>query len=267
MRLPRPIATCGVGQSPGAGVHGIGDGRDAPWVTGCEFFDGSGGRVTFDATIDRIIDRVEPGLHVDRCTLDALMRAKPTPEALVSLLAAADPATVRAAVLYLGLYGTIRESAVLALCLHHEDVGVVRLAEHCLWSLWMQGGSEDGNHRLAEAISCIKSGAYKKAIDVLNAVLSQEPAFAEAHFQRGLALYSADLPAEAAQEYRQTLRLNPYHFGAASALGHACVEQGNLRGALHYYRQALRIHPLLDDVPDAIHELESVLSTHRHRHA
>lgn len=223
--------------------------------------------MTFDATVKRILEWVEPGLNVDRSVLDALLREKPTPEALVSLLAAGDPATVRAAVLYLGLYGTARESAVLALCLHHEDAGVVRLAEHCLWSLWMQDGSEDGNRALHDAVKFMQSGEYPRAIAVLSDLVAREPRFAEAHFQRGLALCSADQPNEAEKEYRETLRLNPYHYGAAAALGHTCVEQGNLPGALHYYRQALRIHPRLDDVPDAIRELETVIGARRTFHA
>jgi tetratricopeptide (TPR) repeat protein len=223
--------------------------------------------VTFDATVNRILQRVEPGLHVDRSVLEALLRERPKPEGLVSLLAAANPATVRAAVLYLGLYGTVRESAVLALCLHHDDAGVVRLAEHCLWSLWMQSGSVDGNRSLSQAIGCMQTGDYSAAIAVLDGLLAAEPAFAEAHFQRGLALCSLDRAAEATKEYRQTLRLNPYHFSAAAALGHACVEQGNLPGALHYYRQALRIHPHLEDVPTAVHELESVIGSQGSPHA
>jgi tetratricopeptide (TPR) repeat protein len=219
--------------------------------------------VRHDATVDRILQRVIPGARVQRSILDALLRDQPKPETLVALLAAADPATVRAAVLYLGLYGTVCESAVLALCLHHEDKSVVQLAEHCLWSIWMQSGSEEGNRHLAAAVGCMKTGDHVAAIKVLDGLLAREPEFAEAHFQRGLALAAADQTAEAEDAYRQALRLNPYHFGAAAALGHACVERGHLQAALHFYRQALRIHPQLEDVPDAVHELESALGTHR----
>jgi tetratricopeptide (TPR) repeat protein len=226
-----------------------------------------GDTVTFDATVNRILERVAPGLHIDRSVLNALAREKPRPEALVSLLAAADPATVRAAVLYVGIYGTGREAALLALCLHHADSGVARLAEHCLWSLWMQGGSDDGNRCLAQAVRGISAGKYVEAVETLDALLAHEPGFAEAHFQRGLALSSIERPREAAREYRHALRLNPHHFGAAAALGHALLEQGDLRGALRFYRKALRIHPRLEDLPDAVRELELVLSAQHGQHA
>jgi tetratricopeptide (TPR) repeat protein len=215
----------------------------------------------FEATVDRILQRVQPGLHLDRSALDNLIQEKPKPEKLVSLLAAADPTTVRAAVLYIGLYGTPREAPLLALCLHHADVGVVRLAEHCLWSLWMQSGTADGNRSLARAIQAMNSGKYAEAVQTLDALLAREPDFAEAHFQCGLALTSAEEPAAAVREYRLALRLNPHHFAAAAALGHALLEQGDLRGALRFYRKALRIHPRLEDLPDAVRELEFVLAS------
>jgi tetratricopeptide (TPR) repeat protein len=215
--------------------------------------------VTFEATVDRILERVEPGLHLDRSLLSALVRENPKPEALVPLLAAADATTVRAAILYIGIYGTPREAPLLALCLHHADTGVVRLAEHCLWSLWMQSGSEDGNRTLARAVQALSSGHYREAVLALDALLAREPGFPEAHFQRGLALSSSDQLKAAIGEYRAALRLNPHHFAAAAALGHALLEQGDPRGALRYYRKALRIHPALEDLPDAVRELELVL--------
>jgi tetratricopeptide (TPR) repeat protein len=127
----------------------------------------------------------------------------------------------------------------------------------------MQSGSEEGNRHLAAAVGCMKTGDYVAAIKVLDALVAREPEFAEAHFQRGLALAAADRIDRAEDAYRQALRLNPYHFGAAAALGHACVERGQLHAALHFYRQALRVHPQLEDVPDVVQELESVIGARR----
>jgi tetratricopeptide (TPR) repeat protein len=216
--------------------------------------------VTHEATADRVLQVVAPGASIDRAVLVTLLRENPQSTALAPLLAAGEPETVRAAVVYLGLRGSLRDCPVLALYLQHDDALVAHLAEYGLWSIWMQSGTPDGNRRLAAGVASIKNGRYDDAIDILGTLVEDEPNFAEAHFQYGLALCLAERTDDSARAYRQTLRLNPYHFGAAAALGHASVEQGNFAAALHYYRQALRIHPRLDDIPQAVQDLESALS-------
>lgn len=216
--------------------------------------------MTHEATADRVLQVVAPGVSIDRTILVTLLRENPRSTALAPLLAASEPETVRAAVVYLGLRGSLRDCPVLALYLQHEDALVAHLAEYGLWSIWMQSSTADGNARLAAGVACVKSEQYGDAMDILGTLVEDEPTFAEAHFQYGLALCLAERIDDSAREYRQTLRLNPYHFGAAAALGHACVEQGNLAGALHYYRQALRIHPRLEDIPEAVQDLEAALA-------
>ena len=169
---------------------------------------------------------------------------------------------VRAAVLYLGVYGAARECPVLALCLHHADREVVELAERGLWSIWMQSGAPEGNRRLAAAVASMARGQYGSAVRTLSLLIATEPGFAEAHFQLGIALSSLDRNDEAARAYREALRLNPYHFGAAAALGHVAVEQGNLDAALRYYQQAQKLHPRIADVPDAVRAVRAVLGRH-----
>jgi tetratricopeptide (TPR) repeat protein len=216
-----------------------------------------------DATVDRIVARVAPGTQFDRAVLQLLSRERPTADDLAALLSDADPGRVRAAILYLGLHGTMRETPVLALCLHHHDQDVVRLAEHCLWALWMQAGSPDGNRLLRDAVTEIGAGNFWEALRDLNKLVESEPDFAEAHFQRGLVMASLERVSEAIPPYHQALRFNAYHFGAAGALGHAFVEQGDLTQAVEYYRRALRIHPRLADVAAALETVSAVLARRR----
>jgi tetratricopeptide (TPR) repeat protein len=215
--------------------------------------------VKHDATVDQLVRAVAPGTELDEGVLQSLLDDRPRAADVVPLVSSDIPAVVRAAVLYLGLYGTLRECPVLALCLRHSDDRVVELAERGLWSIWMQSGGREGNVRLASAVSALASDNYEAAIRTLSLLVVTEPKFAEAHFQLGLALSSADRPEDAARSYHEALRLNPYHFAAAAALGHTCVEQGNLPAALHFYEQSLRIHPRLTDVPEAIRQVRALL--------
>ncbi len=209
-----------------------------------------------NAVVDQVLQTLAADTPVDRVVLGSLLERRPTPDDLMPLLKSPVAATVGAAVIYMGMYGSKGDSGLLLPCLRHEDPDVVGLAERCIWSLWMQGGSNEGNRHLAAAVECIKNGDYTGAIHLLRALVASEPGFAEAHFQWGVALCCCERPAAAASAYRETLRLNPKHFGAAAALGHTCVEQGDLPAAMHYYRRALRIHPAMEDVPAALSAVE-----------
>lgn len=211
------------------------------------------------AAVDQVLESVAADLSVDRATLARLLEERPGPEGVVALLSGSSAYAVRAAVIYLGLYGSFHDSPLLALCLQHEDDGVAQLAEHCLWSIWMQAGTPDGNRRLAEGIERIRVEDYARALGLLDTLIAREPLFAEARFQRGLVLSSIDEPHDAAEAYHETLRLNPYHFGAVAALGHVSVEIGELSDALRHYERALRIHPRLMDVRRALREVRRIL--------
>ncbi|MEW6250716.1 MAG: tetratricopeptide repeat protein [Planctomycetota bacterium] len=213
-----------------------------------------------DATVERIISAVAPGTEFDETLLQSLLGARPRAAEVVQHVSSDDPQVVRTATLYLGLYGTLAECPVLALCLHHADARVVELAERGLWSIWMQSGGREGNRHLANAVQSLARGDGATAVRILSLLVATESNFAEAHFQLGLALSSLDRPDEAARAYRAALRLNPYHFAAAAALGHACIELGNLPAALRHYQQALRLHPRLPDLPQAVHEVETILA-------
>jgi cytochrome c-type biogenesis protein CcmH/NrfG len=212
--------------------------------------------VTRNAAVDRILHAVAPGAGVDLRVLNDLLANRPRPEVLLPLLADRDPETVRAVIVFLGMFGSLRECPLLALCLQHHDLAVVQLAEYCLWAIWMRSGSTEGNRHLTEAVHAGRVGNHEEAVRTLCALTALEPGFSEAHFQLGLALAALERHDEAVRAFRQSLRLNPYHFAAAAALGHAHVALNNLHAALQAYRQAVRIHPHLDDIPQAIGDLE-----------
>ncbi len=210
-----------------------------------------------NATVERVLRSVAPAISVDRELVAGLLASPPTPERILMMLSEASPSQARAAVVYLGVCGTIEDAPVLALCLRHPDEGVARLAEHCLWGLWMRAGSEEGNCSLAEAVAAIRDNRVVYAVVLLERLTRLEPDFAEAWFQLGVARALLDQPELAASAYRRALEFNPYHFAAAASLGHAEVELGRLPDALHNYRRAVDIHPRLEGVQELIDELEA----------
>jgi tetratricopeptide (TPR) repeat protein len=200
---------------------------------------------------------------VDAHTLDEVQRSY-TPDGLVTFLAWPDEPVVRAALRCLAVFGRSEHCRYVATLLHHTSDRVAALAENALWSIWMRAGSPWGVQLLKHAIDTLASERVNTALELLAGLTLAEPAYAEAHHQRGLALSALEQFEPAAEAFRQSLRLNPYHFAAAAGAGLAMFEVGHLRRARDYYRLALKIHPRLANVQEMLVGLEAALGETRH---
>ncbi len=165
-----------------------------------------------------------------------------------------------AAVLALGLVGTIKVNASLAACLHDEDAEVRRLAGEALWSIWFRADLPENNAELQRVILLKPEEVGRDMILAdFEALLRKAPRFAEAYNQRGIFHFRCGEYARSAANCDRALRLNPCHFGAASGLGQCFMRQKKLRAALRGFRRALRINPNLDGVRDTIASIERLL--------
>src|SRR5438067_1059258 len=145
------------------------------------------------------------------------VRRRYTEGTLQRLLAsAAEVKARRAAALALGLVGTMDANPAVAAALHDADALVRQFAAASLWELWFRGGTADQNRLLQRAA---REGDPAKARADLDGLVGEAPHFAEAYNQRAIWFYMRGEFARAAEDCEATLRLNPYHFGAAAGLG------------------------------------------------
>jgi len=181
---------------------------------------------------------------------------------LQRLLECPQAATRRAAVLALGLTGTIASNAAVAAMLHDEDARVRRHAADSLWQLWFRGDKPANNRelrRLREMAASDDDTALAQALTGLNGLVKKAPRFAEAYNQRAILFYRTGQYEEAIADCEAVLRLNPYHFGAASGMAQAYMKLKKPRAALKAYRAAYHINPGMDQVSETIRFLEEVL--------
>jgi tetratricopeptide (TPR) repeat protein len=182
-------------------------------------------------------------------------------EATLQRLLRWNGAEVRqAAVLAVGLVGTMKVNSSLAACLHDEDATVRRLAGEALWSIWFRADSPENNAELQRIILMRLDEVGPEVIrGDFDALLRKGPRFAEAYNQRGIFHFRCGVYGRAAADCDRALRLNPCHFGAASGLGQCFMKQKKLRAALRSFRRALRINPNLDGVRQTISSIERLL--------
>lgn len=186
------------------------------------------------------------------------VRERYTEGTLARLLTSTHPKTRRAAVLALGLIGTIEVNPALAATLRDDDPLVQRFASDALWEIWFRGGTADQNRLLLQAA---RDRDQLKARTDLDELIRQAPNYAEAYNQRAIWFFKRGEFARAVDDCEATLRLNPYHFGAAAGLGQCFLKLAKPRAALRSFRHAIEINPSLEHLRDTIRSLEEALNS------
>lgn len=184
------------------------------------------------------------------------VKSRYTEGTLQRMLTFEEVRTRRAAVLALGFVATMKSNAAIAACLVDGDLLVQRFAADALWEIWFRAGTDDQNYQLQQALCQPDAERVRLALDEL---ISQAPDFAEPYNQRAIVSFRRGEFARSVEDCETTLRLNPYHYGAASGMGQCFLRMKKPRAALRAFRQALEINPNLDNLRETIQALMEAL--------
>jgi tetratricopeptide (TPR) repeat protein len=130
-----------------------------------------------------------------------------------------------------------------------------RAIENQIWAVWMISGSDTCNLLMVRVKAAIDDKDYDLAIKLLSDIIEIKPDYVEAWNQRATVYYMQDDYAHAIADLGQVLAREPRHFAALSGLGLMLQELGDDKDALTAYRDALKIDPHLERIPDAVKEL------------
>jgi tetratricopeptide (TPR) repeat protein len=182
-------------------------------------------------------------------------------EATLYRLLSSDFAEIRrAAVLALGMLGSMTVNEALADMLHDDDPNVRQFAGDALWSLWFRADAPENNQELQHLVrKSLEGGDSGEILVEFESLLQKAPHFAEAFNQRAVFHFRRGDYSKAIADCQRVLRLNPYHFGAASGLAQCYLKQKKYRAALRTYRRTLSLNPNLENVREAIESLEKLL--------
>ncbi len=167
--------------------------------------------------------------------------------------------TRRAAVMALGFFGTFRSNSLLGKALHDRDRAVRLLAENGIHSIWRRAVGEN-MYREIKAVEWLNySHRYEDASRKSIRMTEAAPFFAEAWNQRALAHFGLGDFDASIEGCEQTIELNPYHFLAASGMGHCYLKKSDPTQALNFFRMALELNPGLEGVRSQIDRLQRTL--------
>ncbi len=141
--------------------------------------------------------------------------------------------------------------------LHEADIEDYYAFEQEIIEIWGHSGSAAMDLLLERGQIAMAEMDYPKAIEHLSALIDHAPDFAEGWNARATVYYLTDEYALSISDVRQTLILNPRHFGALNGLGLMFEELGYLKGAYKAYSMARDLHPYLQNVNEALIALQA----------
>lgn len=195
----------------------------------------------FQKALDQFREKVKG--RYSEATLQRLLESRHVP-------------TRRAAVLALGLMGTMDSNRAVAARLHDED-RVVRLwTVDSLWSLWFQADTSANNQELRRLMGI---GDPHDSLVRLDELVRQAPCFAEAYNQRAILYFRLKQYHKSIVDCETVIRLNPFHFGAQAGMAQCYMKLKKPGSALKAFRIAHDINPELAGVQETIQFLEEYL--------
>lgn len=115
-----------------------------------------------------------------------------------------------------------------------------------IWQAWMTAGGPGATSLMRIGIGALGGGDLPAALGVFDAIVKQNPDFAEGWNKRATVLYMMGALDAAAKDCARVLTLEPRHFGALSGLGLIRMRQDRVEDAIAAFEQALALHPHLD---------------------
>lgn len=121
-----------------------------------------------------------------------------------------------------------------------NDVG---LLENEIWQHWLEAPDAQAKELMSQISLAMSGGDLEVAIELCDELIGTHPDYAEAWNRRATLHYMLRNFPESVADIRETIALEPRHFGAISGLGLIFLKEGNLDAALEAFEQVLVISP------------------------
>ena len=125
-----------------------------------------------------------------------------------------------------------------------------------IWQRWTANDDPAVSQLMQTGIRALNYSTYRKALQSFDRVIEMAPGFAEGWNKRATLYYHIKEYRRSIDDIKETLRLEPRHFGAWSGLGLVSIAQENYSGALAAFKKALSINPHIANIRRYVQKLE-----------
>ena len=129
------------------------------------------------------------------------------------------------------------------------------VAERKIWKIWTTHKNRHITSLMSQGLKALDNNNLEKGLGLFNNIIDMDPNFAEAWNKRATIYFLMRNFDKSMQDIRQTLILEPRHFGAISGLGLIFNALGQPENALSAFRRVREIYPLSRSATDFIKRL------------
>ncbi len=137
-----------------------------------------------------------------------------------------------------------------------DNIVVQHVTVQSIWKIWYESDREEINQLMQEGGEAVLSGELEKAERIFTQIVEISPEFSEGWNRRATVRYNRRDYAGSLDDIKQTLALEPRHFGAIWGKGMILGQQGDFAGAIQAFQQMLQIAPYSEDAKRRIELLE-----------
>lgn len=189
--------------------------------------------------------------------------AGPRENALAALAQSTDAVARREAVQTLAESATMADVPALVRALRDPDEIVRGLVEHAMWEVWSRSGDAEVDRLLAVGVEQLNEQRLAESVETFTKIIEKKPEFAEGWNKRATAYFLLGRYERSLADCDETVKRNPYHFGALSGYGMIYLQLKQPARALEYFERALAIDPNLDQVRDTVEALKATVIRQR----
>jgi len=149
-----------------------------------------------------------------------------------------------------GLFDDLRDA---------DDAAIAQRLEARIWQEWFEAPDDDARLLMRQLSAAMQSQDTDRALELADRLVDAAPSYAEGWNRRATIHYLRGDDDLSVADIRETLVLEPRHFGAISGLGLIFLRQGDLDAALEAFEQVLVISPASENARRSVERVRGEL--------
>ncbi len=128
-----------------------------------------------------------------------------------------------------------------------------------IWRIWLTTEDENAAALMSQLTYAMSVGQHELALKLCDQLVDSNPEFAEAWNKRATVQYLLGNHGLSVADIKQTLLLEPRHFGALSGLGLIFMASGNYKAALDAFNAVLKLSPSSSNARNSVASAKSMI--------